>query len=103
MHWTWRWPPVTERASIAVLAGYRASTSWSPPRVMTAGAPQRYTVIDFRALWSLGINRRGYYSVTLYLGYLAVCRALAAGAGVHLRTLDQTLRPYSEANQRSGG
>ncbi|MGX1007050.1 hypothetical protein AB7M69_001407 [Bradyrhizobium japonicum] len=70
--------------------------------MMTAVAPQRYTVIDFRALWSLGIERRGYYSVTLYLGYLAACRAIAAGAGVDLRSLDRALWRYSEVNQRGG-
>lgn len=57
---------------------------------MTAAMP-RFTVIDFRALWALGIERRGYYSVAYYLAYLATCRTIAAHAGVDLRTLDRAL------------
>ncbi|MCS3498265.1 hypothetical protein M2189_002777 [Bradyrhizobium japonicum] len=93
----------TEWAAIAVLTGLSGVNVPVASAVMTAAMPQRFTVIDFRALWSLGIERRGYYSVTFYLGYLEACRGIASDAAVDLRTLDRALWKHSDASQRVGG
>jgi hypothetical protein len=62
--------------------------------ILTAISPDRYTVIDFRALESLGI-KRSYLSVGFYLTYLAACRDLAQQHAVTLRTLDRALWQWS--------
>ncbi|MEY9881228.1 hypothetical protein [Bradyrhizobium sp. USDA 329] len=92
----------TERAAIAVLTGLSSVDVPVASAVMTTATPRRFTVIDFRALWSLGIERRGYYSMTFYLGYLEACRGIASDAAVDLRTLDRALWKYADANQRVG-
>ena len=66
---------------------------------VTAVDPKRYTILDFRALFSLGIER-SFNSVGFYLAYLAACRRIAAEAGVDLRTLDRALWQYSKENQK---
>jgi hypothetical protein len=63
--------------------------------VLTAINPERYTIIDFRALESLGIND---YNLTVdyYLDYLKQCRELAGQHSVSLRDLDRALWQWSK-------
>jgi hypothetical protein len=94
----------TERAAIAVLTGLGGVDVPVASAVMTAIDPGRFTIIDFRALWSLGVERRSpYYSVGYYLDYLAACRRIAAEAGTDLRVLDRALWGYSKTNQKRVG
>jgi hypothetical protein len=67
--------------------------------IMTAVDPSRYTILDFRALFSLGVER-SFNSVGFYLAYLTACRRIASTAGVDLRTLDRALWQYSKENQK---
>jgi hypothetical protein len=57
--------------------------------------PEAYPILDVRALDSLGVQGRGQYPVSFWLAYVDACRALAAGAGVSLRTLDKALWQFS--------
>jgi hypothetical protein len=62
--------------------------------------PERYPIIDFRALWSLGIEKPPtFYSFDFWWSYVAFCRQLATDAGVDMRTLDRALWQYSKENQ----
>jgi hypothetical protein len=63
--------------------------------------PDRYPILDVRAIESLGVTARAGYPVAFWLGYLDACRALAARHGVTLRTLDKALWQYSK--ERAGG
>jgi len=59
-----------------------------------------YPIIDFRALWSLGINKRPQsYSFDYWWDYTEFCRALADKQGVSMRDLDRALWQYSKENQ----
>jgi hypothetical protein len=60
----------------------------------TSGDPQRYTVIDFRALESLG-TKCSTFTVGFYLAYLKHCRELATQYNLSLRTLDRALWQWS--------
>ena len=68
--------------------------------------PDRYPILDVRALESLGqpVNR-STYPVAYWLEYLAACRALADAHGVGLRTLDKALWQHSReaADAARGG
>jgi hypothetical protein len=58
--------------------------------------PDRYPILDVRALESLGVTGRTGYPVAFWLAYLEACRALAARSGVSLRTLDKALWQHSK-------
>jgi hypothetical protein len=94
----------TDRAAIAVLTGLAGVDIPVASAVMTAIDPGRFTVIDFRALWSLGVERRSpYYPVAYYLDYLAACRRIAAETSTNLRVLDRALWRYSKTKQKRVG
>ena len=57
--------------------------------------PDRYPVLDVRALESLGVRGRSTYPPAFWLAYLDACRALAAAHGVTVRTLDKALWQFS--------
>jgi hypothetical protein len=51
--------------------------------------PNDYPIIDFRALWSLGIDEPPTsYDFEYWWAYTLKCRALASEAGVSMRRLD---------------
>jgi hypothetical protein len=58
--------------------------------------PDRYPILDVRALESLGVTPRSQYPLSFWLGYLDACRELAARCGVSLRTLDKALWQHSK-------
>lgn len=59
-----------------------------------------YPILDFRALWSLGVDAQpSYYSFELWERYVQRCRELAMEAGVDMRTLDRALWQYSSTHQ----
>ena len=57
--------------------------------------PDRYPIIDWRALESLGQTGRAVYPVSYWLAYADACRTLAAEAGVSMRVLDKALWQHS--------
>jgi len=59
-----------------------------------------YPILDYRAVWSLGISRTQTYTMDFWLGYLAYTRDLAASAGLPIRTVDMALWQYSKEKQR---
>jgi hypothetical protein len=62
--------------------------------------PDRYPILDVRALESLAVKPRSQYPLNFWLGYLDACRALAQRAGVSLRTLDKALWQHSKERSR---
>ena len=58
-----------------------------------------YPILDFRALWSLGLDPLPPYDFPLWQAYTDHCRALAAAARVSMRELDRALWQYSKENQ----
>jgi len=60
----------------------------------------RYPILDYRALWSLGVEeRRTVYSFDFWWEYVTECRSLAREARVTMRVLDRALWQYSKDNQ----
>ena len=88
----------TERAAVAVLLGLQGVHVPVASAILTAIDPERYTVIDFRALEALGCDSKDR-SVNFYLAYLKACRQLASKHGVTLRNLDRALWQWS--NERT--
>lgn len=90
----------TERAAISVLVGLCGVEVPVASAILTAIDPQRYTIIDFRALAALGQTNKNR-SVDYYLSYLSTCRRMAQEHSVTLRTLDRALWQWSKEQSSS--
>jgi hypothetical protein len=62
--------------------------------------PDRYPIIDRRALESLGERAQPPYPTSYWLAYVDACRKLAAEAGVTMRVLDKALWQHSRDRAR---
>ena len=88
--------PITpESMAVAVLTALHGVGIPMASAILTAIDPERYTVLDFRALESLGI-KKWPDSFGFYVAYLEACRELAAKHGKSLRTLDRALWQWSK-------
>ena len=85
----------TDRSALAVLRGLSGVDIPVASAVLTTINPERYTIIDFRALQSLGVNDPAVLTVSYYLEYLGACRQLAKQQKVSLRVLDRALWQWS--------
>ena len=85
----------TDRAAVAVLLGLNGVQIPVASAILTAINPERYTIIDFRALQAPN-NKNSYITVDFYLAYLSQCRRLSRANNVSLRTLDRALWQWSK-------
>jgi hypothetical protein len=86
--------PEADRAD--ALTGLRGVGMPSASALMHFAFPDRYPILDVRALESLGVAGRSTYTTAFWLRYVDACRALAARHGVSLRTLDKALWQHSK-------
>jgi hypothetical protein len=66
----------TDRAAVAVLLGLNGVQVPVASAVLTAIDPQRFTIVDFRALEALNVKRPNI-TIDFFLAYLNECRKLA--------------------------
>jgi hypothetical protein len=89
-----------ERLRIEILLLLRG-VSWPTASVLLHfGHQERYPILDFRALWSLGIDQPGRYDFDLWWQYTEFCRKLADETHLSMREVDRALWKYSKENQR---
>ena len=93
-------PTTPEGLAVAVLTALRGVGIPMASAILTAINPERYTVLDFRALESLGVKNWSD-SFTFYVTYLEACRELAARHGKSLRTLDRALGQWSKEHSKA--
>lgn len=62
--------------------------------------PERYPILDFRALWSLGKRQPKSYTFEYWDEYCKEIWSLAKRTGVSVRTIDKALWQYSKENQK---
>jgi len=62
--------------------------------------PDKYIIMDFRTIWSLGLDQPQQYTFEFWETYLKQTRSIANDYGVGLRTLDKALWQYSKENQK---
>jgi hypothetical protein len=75
-------------SSLLELAGVGVPTA---SVLLHCAFPDHYSILDVRALESLGVKPRSPYPVHFWLEYLDACRRLADESGVSIRTLDKAL------------
>lgn len=81
----------TDRSAVAVLMGLNGVQVPVASAILTAIDPERFTIVDFRALEALNV-KQAYISIDFYLSYLNECRNLADRNKVSLRTLESVRR-----------
>ena len=59
-----------------------------------------YPILDYRAIWSLGLARPPGYTMEFWLAYLAFTRGLALRLDLSIRTVDKALWQYSKERQK---
>jgi len=88
-----------DRLRIGVLRCLRG-VGWPMASVLLHfGHADRYPILDFRALWSLGFDRKPGYTFELWWQYVTTCRTIADDANVSMRALDRALWQFSKENQ----
>jgi hypothetical protein len=87
----------SEKLAVEILDGLHGVGVPVASAILTVIHPTKYTVIDFRALESLGVSKWDG-SVNYYLSYLRACSELAIKHDVSLRTLDRALWQWSREN-----
>lgn len=92
----------SERSAIETLERLHGVGIPVASAILTLVHPDKYTIIDFRALESLGVNDWPD-SVEYYLAYLAACRELALRYSKSLRTLDRALWQWSKERSPEKG
>jgi hypothetical protein len=93
-------PAADERERIEALLSLRGVGMPSASVLLHFALPDRYPILDVRALESLGVTGRTSYPVPFWIAYVEACRALAAAHGVSLRTLDKALWQHSKEHPR---
>lgn len=91
----------SERLRIEVLTLLNG-VSWPTASVLLHfGHLDPYPILDFRALWSLGVDFSEIsYNFVFWRDYTQFCRKLANETGVTMRVLDRALWQYSKENQK---
>jgi hypothetical protein len=84
-----------EAMAVAVLTALHGVGIPMASAILTAINPERYTILDFRALQSLEVANWSE-SVGFFVSYLEACRELAAKHGKSLRALDRALWQWSK-------
>ena len=85
-----------ERERMEALRSLRG-VEWATASVLLHLAyPERYPILDKRALHALGVRVPASYNFRFWESYVAACRRLAEQAGVDGRTFDQALWQWSK-------
>jgi hypothetical protein len=91
----------TERIRVEVLT-LLDGVAWPTASVILHfGHPEPYPIVDYRALWSLGVDKPSRYTFDLWSHYVQTCRALSKKSGLSMREVDQALWQYSKEKQES--
>ncbi|MEK7172399.1 MAG: hypothetical protein AAB740_00260 [Patescibacteria group bacterium] len=61
--------------------------------------PNKYPILDFRAIWSLGWEQPKYYTFNFYQKYCNEVKKISKRTGEDIRKIDKALWEYSKENQ----
>ncbi len=67
--------------------------------ILTAINPERYTVLDFRALEAVGLDNND--DIDFYVLYVGACRRLAQNHGVTMRVFDRANWQWSKRKSKT--
>jgi hypothetical protein len=90
-----------EHVKLPVLSSLHG-VGWPTASALLHLATDRYPIIDFRALWSVGFERTVPLNYDFWEQYVEFCRRLADQSGVSMRELDRALWWYSREQDNAG-
>lgn len=89
----------SERVEIQALM-ILAGVSWPMASfILHFCSKRKYPILDYRALWSLSIEKAPVYTFDFWMEYVACSREIALRNGVSMRCLDSSLWQFSKENQ----
>ena len=94
----WSFSATTERARIRVLRLLDGVEWPTASAILHLFHRAPYPILDFRALWSVGLEDYRYSSA-FWLDYTHFCRDIASRNQINMRTLDRALWQFSKENQ----
>ncbi len=97
----WSFSAKEERSRIEVLTLLDGILWPSASAILHLFHNQSYPILDFRALWSVGVEVPKQYSFAFWWTYVEFCRIIAKRNSVDMRTLDRALWQYSKENQKA--
>jgi hypothetical protein len=90
-----------ERLKVAALLALHG-VRWPTASVLLHFCDRRpYPILDFRALWSLGVAAPTEYNFAFWNDYCGYVRGLHARTGLTMREVDRALWQYSKERQRA--
>ena len=97
---SWSFGATNERARIRVLR-LLDGVGWpTASAILHLFHKNPYPILDFRALWSIGLDTYRYSS-SFWSDYTHFCRDVASRNQASMRTLDKALWQYSKENQEA--
>lgn len=89
-----------EEARIKLLTILKG-VSWPVASVILHFAfPEKYPIMDFRAIWSLGWEQPKSYTFNFWQKYCTEIRKISDETGLTIRQIDKALWQYSKNNQK---
>lgn len=98
---SWSFSTKEQRSKIEVLTLLDGVLWPSASAILHLFHQEPYPILDFRALWAVGLNAPKKYSFSFWWEYVEFCRSVAKRNLVDMRTLDRALWQYSKENQRA--
>ena len=95
---SWSFSATNEHAKIRVLRLLDGVEWPTASAILHLFHKDPYPILDFRALWSIGLETYKYSS-KFWLDYVYFCRDIASRNRIDMRTLDKALWQYSKENQ----
>ncbi|MDO8558351.1 MAG: hypothetical protein Q7S09_04165 [bacterium] len=90
----------TEQARLGALLALEGVSFPVASVILHFAFPERYPILDFRALWSLGWELPKSYNFRFWAKYCDKIRSIAMESSLSIRTVDKALWQYSKKNQK---
>ena len=90
----------SEAARIKVLLALNGVSYPLASVILHFAFPNKYPILDFRALWSLGWKQPKSYNFAFWQRYCRKIRAISKLTGESMRTVDKALWQYSKEHQK---
>ena len=93
---SWAFTATNERSRIEVLT-LLDGVGWpTASAILHLFHEEPYPILDYRALWAIGLEVPNQYSFSFWWPYVEFCRDIARRNQVDMRTLDRALWQYSK-------
>lgn len=98
---SWSFSASQQRSKIEILTLLDGVLWPSASVILHLFHKEPYPILDFRALWSVGLDVPNQYSFLFWWEYVEFCRWVAKRNSVDMRILDRALWRYSKENQKT--